>query len=249
MRYFRDIMGMPVQLEIVDATHQDTIAETVFAYLRSVDARFSPYKIESEVSRINRGEIEQADWSDEMREVLELAERTRVETQGAFNIRQPNGALDPSGLVKGWAMRNAVEILKRNGIENFYLEIAGDMQTHGVDSGGTPWRIGILNPITQREIVKIIEPRECGVATSGTYLRGAHIYDPVRGETASSPYLSITVIGPDIYDADRMATAAFAMGERALPFLASLDGYEGYAIARDGIATKTNGFASYEVHR
>lgn len=245
MRYIRDIMGMPVQLELVGTEGADRIAEHIFDYLRRIDDRFSTYKTDSEISRINRHELTENTWSDEMREVFALAEETKRETHGYFDITKPDGTLDPSGLVKGWAIKNAAQLLKTQGVENFYIEVAGDMQTSGVDGEGKEWRIGILNPITQQDIVKVITPRGHGVATSGTYLRGSHLYDPHTGAPAASPYLSLTVIGPDVYDADRMATAAFAMGADALPFLSTLPGYEAYAIAPDGIATMTSGFSSY----
>jgi thiamine biosynthesis lipoprotein len=60
--------------------------------------------------------------------------------------------------------------------------------------------------------------------------------------------VSLTVIGPDIYEADRFATAAFAMGQAGIIFVEQLEGFEGYLINQEGQATFTSGFARYVCH-
>lgn len=244
MREARSIMGMPVQLEIVDESATSDAYEAVFDYLRAVDERFSTYKDTSEISRINRGELTEQEYSKEMKEVFALAEKTREETDGYFNIRRPDGSIDPSGLVKGWAIQKAAELLRAKGYKNFYLEVAGDIQTEGKNAEGKEWSIGIRNPFARDEIVKVVYPRGNGVATSGTYIRGAHLYNP-KSQITEFPFSSFTVIGPTIYDADRFATAAFVRGEEGLLWIEQLDGYEGYAIDTKGIAHMTSGFEQY----
>jgi thiamine biosynthesis lipoprotein len=83
------------------------------------------------------------------------------------------------------------------------------------------------------------------VATSGTYIRGQHIYNPHASNDAIKEVASLTVIGPTIYDADRFATAAFAMGKAGINFIESLDNYEAYLITDDRQATLTSGFERY----
>lgn len=246
MRESRDIMGMPVSIEVVDADDPRAASEIAFNYFSYVDETFSTYKESSEVSRINRGELAPDDASDDMRAILSLAEETREKSGGYFDIRTPEGALDPSGIVKGWAIQNAAELLRALGYRHFYLDAGGDIQTDGHNREGNPWRLGIRNPFALGEIVKVIEPAGRGVATSGTYLRGKHIYDPHARGAVDTPLASLTVIGPDVYDADRFATAAFAMGEQALPFIESLHGFEAYAIAQDRTQLMTSGFFLYD---
>lgn len=244
MRETRLIMGMPITVEIVgDAGGQAAMA--AFQYFCDVDARFSPYKSESELSLLNRGELVDSHRSVEMDEVLALSELTRHETLGFFDIRRPDGRIDPSGLVKGWAIRNAARLVDGIGHHNYCIEAGGDIQCRGHNEKGKRWRVGIRNPFAADEIVKVLVPGDAGVATSGAYVRGQHIYDPHAGSAPVEDVASITVIGPDIYEADRFATAAFAMGRGGIAFIEDTIGLEGYSIDREGVATMTSGFQRF----
>ena len=245
MRHTRDIMGMPVSIEVIgdsgDAVQQ------AFSYFEYVDRTFSTYKSDSEISRLNRGEITGEDLSADVREVLDLCDQTKTESSGYFDIRTPGGLIDPSGLVKGWAINNAAKLVHDLGFENYYVEAGGDIQTHGTNTEGKSWRIGIRNPFKHDEIVRVVEPRGRGIATSGAYERGQHIYDPHTGQPAGNEIASITVIGPDIYEADRFATAAFAMGDKGIFFLEQMEGLDAYMIDSEGKETMTIGFAAFTV--
>jgi thiamine biosynthesis lipoprotein len=245
MKETRDIMGMPVNVEIADAKASTADFEAVFSYLREVDATFSTYEAGSEISAINSGALALDAASDEMREVFRLAQETNRLTDGYFDIRTPSGSYDPSGLVKGWAIHNAALLLEKRGLNNFYVDIGGDIEAHGVNIDGLPWRVGIRNPFKTDEIIKVLELRDEGIATSGTYLRGAHIYDPHQHAAPVHDVVSLTVLGPDVYEADRFATAAFAMGRDGIRFIDGLDGFEGYMIDTSGTATMTRGFAQH----
>jgi thiamine biosynthesis lipoprotein len=246
MKSIRIIMNMPVILEIADAGANDSICEEIFSYFRSIEARFSLFKLDSEISAINRKEIEDRDYSEEMKEIFALAEETKKETRGYFDIRKPDGSYDTSGLVKGWAISNAAQILRRHGFKNFYVSVGGDIQVSGKNSAGEAWIIGIQNPFNkQQEIVKVLNLSDRGIATSGTYVRGRHIYNPKDIDDKLDEIVSLTVVGPDVYEADRFATAAFTMGRDGINFLESLEGFEGYMIDKRGIATLTSGFHEY----
>lgn len=245
MKQIQIIMGMPVTVEVIEETANSLKAVTeVLDYFRYVDQRFSTYKEDSEISRINHGKIREKDYSRDMKKVFRLSEEMKERTKGYFDIKTPKGSLDPSGLVKGWAIFNASKILDKAGIENYYVSAGDDIQLKGYNKDGQPWSVGIRHPGEPDKIVKVIYLTKGGVATSGTYIRGKHIYDPIHQKSADG-LVSLTVIGPDIYQADVYATAAFAMGKLGISFLQSLPGFEGYAIDSHDIATFTDGFEGY----
>ncbi len=238
-------MGMPVTVDIPGNDIPESIFEKVFSYFRSIDEQFSVYKETSEITKINHGIIREEDFSDDMRKVFELCEETKKLSDGYFDIRSPGGFLDPSGLVKGWAIYNAAEILRDEGFENFYVNVGSDMEVRGKNENSQPWKIGIRNPFDEKEIVKVLNISNRGVATSGNQARGKHIYNPSKQNASADEIASITVIGPNIYEADRFATPAFAMGKQGINFIESLADFEGYAIDKNGIATMTSGFEKY----
>lgn len=240
-------MGMPITVEVRDGGAAQQHLEAVFAYFAAVDEAFSPYKETSEISRLNRGELAEDAYSDELREILAFGEQTRRETDGYFDMRRGDGRLDPSGIVKGWAIRNAAELLRRAGLRDFYVEAGGDVAIAGTRDG-RPWRVGIRNPFNRHENVKVLALSDCGVATSGTAIRGQHVYNPHRRDTPLLDVVSLTVIAADVYDADRFATAAFAMGREGIHFIERMPGLEGYMIAATARATYTSGFERYVLH-
>jgi len=235
-------MGMPITVEIVDVGVEERFFDEVFSYFDYVDKKFSTYKDNSEISKINRKEIQEVDFSPDMKQVFQLSEETKKITKGYFDIKSKDGQYDPSGLVKGWAIHNAAQILIRHGFVNFYVEAGGDIQAHGKNSHGENWRVGIRNPLNQEEIIKVIGLSGNGIATSGTYVRGQHIYNPHDIENKILDILSLTVIGKNVYEADRFATAAFAMGKDGIYFIEEFPGLEGYMVDKNGIATMTTGF-------
>jgi thiamine biosynthesis lipoprotein len=243
MKQTRDLMGMPITVEVVDEPATKADLNAVYDYLIQVDKRYSTYKPESEISRINAG-LPESEWSDEMKQVLEMCAETRRQTKGYFEIAR-EGKRDPSGLVKGWAIHNAAKLLADRGFHNYYVEAGGDIQVSGHNAKGQPWSVGIRNPFNRDEIVKSVAVTTEGVATSGTYIRGQHIYDPHQPGKEINDVASLTVVGPNIYEADRFATAAFAMGANGIEFIESRPGLEGYMINDKGIATLTTGFERY----
>jgi thiamine biosynthesis lipoprotein len=247
MKETRILMGMPVTLELSDPWAKQDALEIVFAYFEHIDEKFSTYKENSEISRINRHELSMEQSSEEMRTIFALAEETWQETDGYFDVRQ-NGSYDPSGIVKGWAIQNAARILQQRGYKNFYVDAGGDVQVVGRNRQGEYWQVGIRSPFNINEIIKVLSVSNCGVATSGTYVRGQHIYNPKSKDQPPADILSLTVIGPDIYDADRFATAAFAMGREGILFIENLREFEAYMIDQSGLATYTSSFDKYVKH-
>lgn len=245
MKQLQLLMGMPITVEILDAGATEADIEKVFASFRAIDETFSTYKEQSEISKINRGELTGDAYSEAMKTILALSEQTRQETRGYFDIRH-DGMLDPSGIVKGWAILQAARMLKAAGFVNFFIDAGGDIQVAGTKQGH-PWRVGIRNPFNRNEYVKVLALTDKGIATSGTAIRGQHIYNPHQPQMPIEEIVSLTIIGPDVYEADRFATAAFAMGKRGIYFIEQLSGFEGYMIDASARATFTSGFERYVV--
>lgn len=243
MKQTRLLMGMPITIEVVEPEGPPELFEQVFAYFTWVDDTFSTYKDTSEIARLNRGELTPDATSEEVRLILALSEETRRATDGYFDIMR-GSYCDPSGIVKGWAIQQAAAMLRERGYENFYVEAGGDAELAGRKQGQL-WRVGIRNPFHHAEHVKVLALTDCGVATSGTAARGQHIYDPHHPDTPPQGIVSLTVVGPNVYEADRYATAAFAMGWQGISFLRRLPGFEAYLIDSSARATYTRGFERY----
>ena len=215
--------------------------DATFDWLRDVDAVFSTYRDDSEISRLGRGELVLEDANPDVRWVLARCEELRDETGGYFDARA-GGSLDPSGLVKGWAVERAASLLEEAGVRNVAVSAGGDMCLRGRALPEPGWRVGIQHPIERDRVAAVIEANDLAVATSGAYTRGDHVLDPHSGRPPAG-VLSVTVTGPDLAVADAYATAAFAMGEAGPAWTARLPrGYGAMTALADGRLLSTAGF-------
>ena len=255
----RQIMGMPISIDVRDPHVDVEAVERAFEWFRWVDATFSTYRADSQISLLNVGALAFADAHQDVREVLARCEELYAETDGYFNSRSPflsqamamppaaliAGAIDPSGLVKGWSVDRAARILEAAGARNYHINAGGDIRVRGGPEPGGRWRIGIRHPLLHGEVAAVIEADDLAIATSGTYERGEHIINPHSGR-APRGVLSVTVTGPDLATADAYATAAYAMGEAGPGWTArigqAVPGYEAMTILADQTVLSTQGF-------
>ena len=232
-------MGIPIGID----AREPVDLEPAFEWLRQADEVFSTYREDSEISRLDRGELAVADCRPEVDEVLRECMALERATNGFFSVR-PAGRLDPSGFVKGWAVARAAERLTGAGAENFCIDAGGDVVARGRPSRGRRWRVGIRHPLEHEALAGVVVVEDLAVATSGEYERGAHILDPHTGRPPSG-LLSVTVIGADLGTADAYATAAFAMGAGGPAWTATLTGYDAMCITEDRRVLSTPGFERY----
>jgi len=237
----RHIMGMPIGIDIADAPEADV--EPAFDWLCQVDATFSTYRADSDISRLGRGEITLAECRAEVDEVLTRCLALERATAGFFSVRA-GGRLDPSGFVKGWAIDGAAERLAAAGAESFCINAGGDIVARGRPAPDRPWRVGVRHPTELDRLAAVVAVEDMVVATSGEYERGGHIVDPHTGRPPAG-LLSVTVVGPDLATADAYATAAFAMGADGPGWTATLDGYDAMCITSDHRVLFTPGFCRY----
>ena len=246
MKQTRQIMGMPITIICSDDSLDSRFFDEIFAFFKRVDEAYSPYISSSDVMKINDKKLVEQKYSSELREILKLADTTKQQTDGYFDVWH-HASLDPSGIVKGWAIQRAADIFAKH-TTDFYIEAGGDIQVSGKSPSKQSWKIGIRNPLDRTQNIAIVQLVNQAVATSGTAIRGQHIYNP-HSDRPIKDVVSLSVIGEQIIDADRFATAAFAMGKKGITFIESLAGFEGYMIDDNQIATMTSGWEKYMVAR
>ena len=236
-------MGTAVTVDVRDPEVPETAVDKAFRRLAAIDVRFSTYRDDSEVSRYGRGDIDDDHISAELRTVLQMCEDVRLGSSGAFDIRRhrPDGLIDPSGLVKGWAVDEAAKVLDREGARNYAINAGGDIFARGEAAPGRGWRVGVQHPERRDAVAAVLEVQDLAVATSGGYERGEHVVDARTGAPPTE-VLSVTVAGPRLAFADAYATAAFAMGVDGLRWIAGVPDYAGCGITTDGRLVWTEAF-------
>ncbi|MDQ3734117.1 MAG: FAD:protein FMN transferase [Actinomycetota bacterium] len=239
-KHLEHVMGTVFSIHVLDEGDWKAAIAEVVADLHWVDETFSTYRSDSEISRLGRGEVRLRDCSSAVTEVLGLCADVQAATDGYYAATM-RGVLDPSGLVKGWAIARASATLNAAGASSHAVNGGGDMQVVGFRSGGRLWRVGISHPLEPGCLATVVEGRDLAVATSGVAERGCHIIDPRTGRPPHG-LASITVTGPGITLVDAYATAGYAMGPASRQWLEELEGYEAFAVAEDGSAWATAGF-------
>uniref|UniRef100_UPI00069FB9EB FAD:protein FMN transferase n=1 Tax=Kitasatospora sp. MY 5-36 TaxID=1678027 RepID=UPI00069FB9EB len=141
LRHAEPVMGTVFSIAVRDPGPGTAAAlERIAERLHRIDAVFSTYRPDSDISRLDRGELVLDDCDPEVRAVLAACRDVAAETDGHFSER-PGGRLDPSGWVKGWAVEQAAGLLRSSGARQYCVSGGGDVQT-----AGGPWRIGIADP-------------------------------------------------------------------------------------------------------
>jgi FAD:protein FMN transferase len=242
LRRVEHVMGMPIVIDLRDEDADDDLVDAAFDAFRDVDARFSTYRDDSEIMRINRGELALADAHPDVRVIAARCEELRAETRGFFDMRATSdGTIDPSGLVKGWSVDRVAAFLADAGLRDYAVSAGGDVVVRGRALPDDCWRVGIQHPEVEDKLAKVVVGNDLAIATSGTYARGDHVLDP-HTRRPPAGVLSVTITGPELATADAYATAAFAMGLNGPAWTARLRGYEAMTILADGRVLSTPGF-------
>lgn len=241
---------------IYNVTYQcsENLQEEIETELKKVDLEFSMYNDSSTVARLNRGEMVKG--SAEFDELFQLAQTINKETEGAFDITvaplvnawgfgfkhqqmptpqqvdsllKVRDQLDFSAIAKGYGSDVVARFLRKRGIQNFMVEIGGEVVTQGVSDKRLPWKIGVTKPTddslsVSSELQTVLNVTDIAMATSGNYRKFyykggrkyAHTIDPLTGYPVQHSLLSATVLAKDCAIADAYATAFMVLGmERA----------------------------------
>jgi FAD:protein FMN transferase len=149
--------------------------------------------------------------------------------------------IDLGGIAKGYAIDQAIALLKTFSIEHAYIGLGGDSYVLG-DRNGRPWQVGIRHPRDEKAVALKIPVSDIAISTSGDYeryfLRDGervhHIINPSTGRSSSS-LVSATVLAEKGIDADALSTSVFVMGpEQGLAMINTLDGVSAILITPQG---------------
>ena len=191
---------------------------------------------------------------EELDKVLPLVNWRDIELDRNSNsvfLKRPGMALDLGAIAKGYAADEAAAIIKKAGISQAMINIGGNILTVGEKKDGSPWMIGIRDPLdTSGAYIGIARTKGKTLVTSGVYerffmsegKRYHHLFSPALGYPADNGLLSVSVITDVSIDADALSTAIFVMGyENGRAFVESLDGVEAIFVFEDRSIYLTGG--------
>jgi len=228
-----DAMAMPFVIEIVrddpdlggGGVGEGDCAAAVSAFHRDLmwaDDVFSLWRDDTPLCRLARGEITVDDCPPAVGEVLGECERYRQLTDGAFDARRPDGVLDPTGIVKTWAVARAAWRFEALGSPGWLIGASGDVLVSGFGPGMSPWRVGIADPRVLGDpqggptlgVLHLgggVDAPFRALASSGTARHGEHIWNSATGRMESE-YAQASVVGTDFVGCDAWATAIVSGG-------------------------------------
>ena len=160
-----------------------------------------------------------------------------------------------SAVAKGYGCDKVAEMLRRNGVENYLVEIGGEIAVGGVSPSGESWKVSVDNPVEQGDTVShdsftILSVTNAGIATSGNYRNFhkagtetfGHTISPRTGRPVRTDVISATVIAPTSMEADAAATACMASGSEISKEMLKTLRYDGMLILADTTVYMTPGF-------
>jgi thiamine biosynthesis lipoprotein len=157
--------------------------------------------------------------------------RPAGEEEGVYFIKDGRYQIDVNGIAQGYSVDVLSEMMEAREVNNYMVEIGGEVRTKGSNESGEPWRIGVDKPVgseEERTLEAIVNLDDAALATSGSYrkfyeMNGkkySHTIDPRTGYPVDHGLLSATVKTDNCTDADALATAFMVMGlEKTKDFL------------------------------
>ncbi len=164
--------------------------------------------------------------------------------EGYLQKKKITLTLDLASIAKGYAVDQVSDLLQTSGMENFLVEIGGEVFAAGFRKDGQPWRVGINQPSTSAsiaEVYQVVPLHNRAMATSGDYRnyfedngkRFSHIIDPRTGYPVDNGVVSVSIVADSCMFADGLATAIMVMGlEHGMSLINSLKDVEGFIIVR-----------------
>ena len=237
--------------EIYDTTYSIKIAENrsysfldtqIKAELNRIDYVFSTYKPTSEISLIN--EDPNRVWSDEFRNLFNLSNEISNLSEGAFSPNDANG-FDFSAIGKGYAIDKIAELMEKNGVNNYFIEIGGEIRAKGLKFSDE-WIFGIERPTNSKKSPYIafnVPSKGISIATSGEYREPNHIWGK-----GPRDLISVTVATSDAASADAWATALYVLGKEKGLDIAEKNNLEVFFITNNGDSIQSTNWSLSLIH-
>ncbi len=157
----------------------------------------------------------------------------------------PALAIDMASIGQGYTVARLAAVFERRGIENYLVEIGGELAARGAKPDGKPWRVGIADPRADDEALETLEMpvgHRTAVVTSGSYRhwleRDGHVYshiiDPRTGRAVDHDLVSVTVVGSNAAIAAAWGTALLCLGPTQAPVTADRNDIAAAFVVRDG---------------
>ncbi len=164
-------------------------------------------------------------------DILKLLENTGfhyiriIKNNLLIKKNRPSVTLDFASIAKGYGVDQIANVIKNSGVDNFLVEIGGEVYAFGVKENGSNWRVGVNRPdknASTDQIYKVINLTDRALATSGDYriffeidgLRYSHVIDPRTGYPVKNGVVSVSILADSCMFADGLATAVMVMGHK-----------------------------------
>ena len=223
-----EIYGTTYSIKIAENRNYSFLDTQIKAELNRIDYVFSTYKPTSEISLIN--EDPNRVWSDEFRNLFNLSNEISNLSEGAFSPNDANG-FDFSAIGKGYAIDKIAELMEKNGVNNYFIEIGGEIRAKGLKFSDE-WIFGIERPTNSKKIPYIafnVPSKGISIATSGEYREPNHIWGK-----GPRDLISVTVATSDAASADAWATALYVLGKEKGLDIAEKNNLEVFFITNNG---------------
>ena len=223
-----EIYGTTYSIKIAENRSYSFLDTQIKAELNRIDYVFSTYKPTSEISLINQDPNRV--WSDEFRNLFNLSNEISNLSEGAFSPNDANG-FDFSAIGKGYAIDKISELMEKNGVNNYFIEIGGEIRAKGLKFSDE-WIFGIERPTNSKKSPYIafnVPSKGISIATSGEYREPNHIWGK-----GPRDLISVTVATSDAASADAWATALYVLGKEKGLDIAEKNNLEVFFITNNG---------------
>lgn len=223
-----EIYGTTYSIKIAENKSYSFLNTDIIDELNRIDYVFSTYKPTSEISLINKDP--KRAWSNEFRDLFNLSDEISNLSEGAFSPNDANG-FDFSAIGKGYAIDKIAELLEKNGVNNYFIEIGGEIRAKG-SKFSDKWIFGIERPTNSKKSPYLafnVPSEGVSIATSGEYREPNHIWGK-----GPRDLISVTVATSDAASADAWATALYVLGEEKGLDIAEKNNLEVFFITNNG---------------